>query len=133
MVADESRTDKTICLAVSPALKSFGICSRPRLFQVKQKVDDFNYQRKRQVGGHRLKGYSIDRKEVQANPVIGLDYVVARPRMKYYEEISAQVYKIYLQYIQRRHKMTSNQWQDNFCVSYSPPYRTYVCFLQIII
>ena len=99
VVADESRTDKTICLAVSPALKSFGICSRPRLFQVKQKVDDFNYRRKRQMVGHRLKDYSIDRKEVHANPAIGLDYVIARPRMKYYEEVSAQIYGIYLRYI----------------------------------
>lgn len=99
VVADESRSDKTICLAVSPALKSFGVCSRPRLFQVKQKVDDFNYQRKRQVLGHRLARYSTKRDEVENNQAIGLDYIIARPRMKYYEQMSAKIYGIYLRYI----------------------------------
>lgn len=99
VVADESRTDRTICLAVSPALKSFGICSRPRLFQVKQKVDNFNYQRKYRMVGHRLKGYSVNRKKVQSNQTIGLDYLVARPRMKYYEQLSAEIYGIYLRYV----------------------------------
>ncbi|MFK5706308.1 hypothetical protein ACI3E1_07705 [Ligilactobacillus sp. LYQ139] len=99
VVADESRTDKTICLAVSPALKSFGIPGRPRLGEVKRAVHAFNNQRKQRILGKQIKYYSIYQPEIQHNPAMGLDFIVAPPRMNLYEDVSAQIYGIYLQFI----------------------------------
>ncbi|MFK5675566.1 DNA methylase [Ligilactobacillus sp. LYQ60] len=99
VVADESRTDKTICLAVSPALKAFGVPGRPRLFQVKEIVRQFNHQRVQRVLGKRLIYSSIYRPDILHNPAMGLDFVVAKPRMELYEDVSAQIFGIYLNYI----------------------------------
>lgn len=99
VVADESRTDKTICLAVSPALKSLGISSRPRLFEVKQAINHLNYERQKMVFGHRLRYGSCSRKELVNNPALKINFKIARPRMKLYEQISAYIYSIYLRYV----------------------------------
>lgn len=91
-VADSSRTEKTICLAVSPALKSFGIGGRPRLFEVIQRINEVNRLR-----GN--KGQSNSLKELQASPELKVDYIVAPPRMAYYIDYSAKIYSIYLRYV----------------------------------
>ena len=99
VVADRSRTEKTICLAVSPSLKSFGIPGRPRLFEVVQKVHEINEARRRAVPGHSFAGASSDYHAVMENPALELDYIVAPPRMALYMEYSARVYEEYLKYI----------------------------------
>ena len=81
VVADESRTEKTICLAVSPSLKSYGIGGRARLFEVVQKVREINCQRLRQTPYHRFTGKSTDNTQIEKHPDWALDYLVAIPRM----------------------------------------------------
>ena len=98
VVADKSRTDKTICLAVSPSLKAYGISGRARLFEVVQRVREVNYQRK-QNAGWRFTGKSVFDAELKAHPDWELDYIVAPPRMAHYIEVSTQVYRTYLKYI----------------------------------
>ena len=92
VVADKSRTEKTICLAVSPALKCYGTGGRPRLFEVVQKVREANSRR-----GRRSKSYS--KKELDAHPELAIDYLVAPPRMAHYVRFSRRIYEIYLRYI----------------------------------
>lgn len=92
VVADVSRTEKTICLAVSPALKAYGLGGRPRLFEVIQKVREVNYRR-----GRRGKSYS--KKVLDAHPEVAVDYLVVPPRMAHYINYSTRIYKIYLRYI----------------------------------
>ena len=99
VVADKSRTEKTICLAVSPSLKSFGIPGRPRLFEVVQKVKEANNRRKWQAPNQTFTGFSDDSKELNANPALEIDYIVAPPRMAYYMEYSTRIYEVYLKYI----------------------------------
>ena len=99
VVADQSRTDKTICLAVSPALKGCGIPGRPRLFEVVQKVRQVNAQRQRVAPQRRFTGKSANAPELAANPALELDYIVAMPRMARYIEVSSQIYGIYLKYV----------------------------------
>ena len=99
VVADESRTEKTICLAVSPSLKACGIPGRARLFEVVQKVRQMNEQRKRYAPRHEFTGKSASVPELAANPALELDYIVAMPRMARYMEVSSQIYGIYLKYI----------------------------------
>ncbi len=99
VVADASRTEKTICLAVSPALKSYGISGRPRLFEVVQQVRDINALRLARLSGQGFYGASCDQAELNANPKLALDYLVAPPQMARYMEISARIYGIYLNYI----------------------------------
>lgn len=99
VVADESRTEKTICLAVSPSLKSYGIPGRPRLFEVVQKVKEANYAREWKTPGRRFSGSSDDDTELQNNPALAIDYMVAPPRMTCYMEYSARIYKTYLKYV----------------------------------
>ena len=99
VVADESRTDKTICLAVSPALKAYGIPGRARLFEAKQRIYDVNKERRKRAPGHKFTGKSIFASELAADPTLELDYVIAQPRMKYYMEYSSSVVEIYLRYI----------------------------------
>lgn len=94
VVADSSRTEKTICLAISPALKSLGVSSRPRLYEVIQKVRDLNRAR-----GYRFITKSYDLDEITCNPKIEIDYIVASPRMNKYIEYSTKIYNIYLKYI----------------------------------
>ncbi len=97
VVADSSRTEKTICLAVSPSLKSFGIPGRPRLFEVVQRVKEVNKERKNIA--KRLTGKSFDYRKLKKNPSLALDYVVAPPQMAKYMEKSTEIYNVYLKYI----------------------------------
>ena len=99
VVADESRTNKTICLAVSPALKSFGVPGRPRLFEVEQKVAEINARRAMKVPGHKLRGNCYVKSSLDKHPDYRLSYLVVPPRMAYYLEYSARIYEIYLKYI----------------------------------
>ena len=99
VVADESRTDKTICLAVTPSLKSYGISGRGRLFEVKQRVKEANAGRRHDAPGRRLEGSSHFFSELQANPNLAIDFIIAPPRMAYYMEYSTKIYSVYLKYI----------------------------------
>ena len=99
VVADESRTEKTICLAVSPSLKSYGIPGRPRLFEVVQKIKEVNAARQRNAPGRRFAGSSSDYNELKIHPDLAVDYIVAPPQMARYMEISTEIYNIYLKYI----------------------------------
>lgn len=98
VVADPSRTEKTICLAVSPSLKAYGIGGRPRLFEVVGRVREVNNERKSRVGWH-FSGKSSNDTELKNHPDWELDYIVAPPRMAYYMEVSSKVYQTYLKYI----------------------------------
>ena len=98
VVADNSRTEKTICLAVTPALKSFGIPGRARLFEVVQKVKDVNLERGREIKGD-FTGKSFDINELSDNKSLAVSYIVAPPRMAHYIEISTKVYQVYLKYV----------------------------------
>ena len=99
VVADKSRTEKTICLAVSPSLKSYGIPGRPRLFEVVQKIKEVNNTRRWKAPNHTFAGSSDDSTELNANPALEIDYIVAPPRMAYYLEYSTKIYSVYLKYI----------------------------------
>ncbi|NLW69783.1 MAG: DNA methylase [Eubacteriaceae bacterium] len=99
VVADESRTEKTICLAVSPSLKSYGISSRARLFEVNQRVNDINAQRKAKAPGRAFSGSSYDDNELKACDSLKLDFIKATPRMAFYLDYSAKIHDIYLEYI----------------------------------
>ena len=99
VVADVSRTEKTICLAVSPSLKSFGIPGRPRLFEVVQRVREINNQRRRNAPGRKLEGESYDYTELKNNSSLKLSYITAVPRMAHYMEYSTRIYNVYLKYI----------------------------------
>ena len=99
VVADESRTDKTICLAVTPSLKSYGISGRGRLFEVKQRVKEANNGRRHDAPGRKLEGSSHFFSELQANPNLAIDFIVAPPRMAYYMEYSTRIYEVYMKYI----------------------------------
>ena len=98
VVADTSRTEKTICLAVSPSLKSYGIGGRARLFEVVQKVKEINYVRQSNAGW-RTTGKTYDDTQLKAHPELLLDYIAATPRMSHYIEVSTKVYQTYLKYI----------------------------------
>ena len=99
LVADASRTEKTICLAVSPSLKSYGIPGRPRLFEAVQKVKEANALRRMKAPGQMLRGKTYDAKLLAKDPNLAIDYIVAPPRMAHYMEHSAKIYEIYLKYI----------------------------------
>ena len=99
VVADESRTDKTICLAVTPSLKSYGISGRARLFEVVQQVREANRGRLYDAPGHRFTGKSCFLSELKSDPSLEIDYLIAPPRMAYYMEYSTRIYEIYLKYI----------------------------------
>ena len=99
VVADESRTDKTICLAVTPTLKSFGISGRARLFEVKQRVQEVNADRKRNLRGREFAGSSHFYSELSKDPSLALDFIIAPPRMAYYMEYSTRIYEIYMKYV----------------------------------
>ncbi len=99
VVADESRTDKTICLAVTPTLKSFGIPGRARLFEVKQRVQEVNADRKRNLRGREFAGSSHFYSELSKDPSLELDFIIAPPRMAYYMEYSTRIYEIYMKYV----------------------------------
>ena len=98
VVADISRTEKTICLAVSPALKSFGIPGRIRLFEVNQKVRDINYERRMKIPAKQFWDKSCDIRELEKDPTLEMDFIIAPPRMTAYMKQSAAIYDIYLKY-----------------------------------
>ena len=99
VVADASRTDKTICLAVSPSLKSYGIPGRPRLFEVVQKVQQVNALRREKAPGKCFTGSSVFAPELDSDPSLSVDYIIAPPRMAAYMEHSAKIYSIYLKHV----------------------------------
>ena len=99
VVADSSRTEKTICLAVSPSLKAYGIPGRPRLFEVVEKVKQANALRREKAPGKEFTGKSCFADELAANPSLELDYIVAPPHMSKYMHYSTEIYKIYLRYV----------------------------------
>ena len=98
VVADQRRTEKTICLAVSPSLKAYGISGRARLFEVVEKVREVNTQRKWQAPGHQLTGSSWHDPDLRQSPELALDYIVAPPRMAHYIAWSTRIYQVYLKY-----------------------------------
>lgn len=98
VVADESRTEKTICLAVSPALKTFGTGGRPRLFEVVQKVREVNRLRRYYTPGKMFSGKSVSLSELNGSRFLAVDYITAIPRMALYMEYSSRVYSVYLKY-----------------------------------
>lgn len=98
VVADSSRTEKTICLAVSPSLKSYGIPGRARLFEVIQKVKEVNIERKRKAPNQTFTGSSYDNTAILKNPDLELSYIIAPPRMGFYMKYSTNIYNIYLKW-----------------------------------
>ena len=99
VVADSSRTEKTICLAVTPSLKSYGIAGRARMFEVVQRVRDVNRERVAKAPGRRFSGSSCDDGELKADPGLAVDYIVAKPRMALYKNTSVEIYRLYLKYV----------------------------------
>ena len=99
VVADPERTEKTICLAVSPALKACGVPGRPRLFEVNQRVREINRERKMKIPGGEFRGSSSNSRVLSEHPELELGFEIARPRMALYMEISTRIYDIYLKYI----------------------------------
>ena len=99
VVADASRTEKTICLAVSPSLKTYGIPGRARLFEVVQAVARINAERRRSAPGRRFRGSSSSHAALLADPSLELSYIVATPQMAHYMAVSGRIYGIYLRHI----------------------------------
>ena len=99
VVADSSRTEKTICLAVTPSLKSYGISGRARLFEVVQRVGEINAARRRRAPGGTFTGKSYSDPELKKNSALELDYIVAKPQMSHYIEMSTKIYDIYMKYV----------------------------------
>ena len=99
VVADESRTEKTICLAVSPSLKAYGIPGRARLFEVVQRVREVNLERRGKASGGRFSGTSCNALELAGHPELELAYIIAPPRMGFYVEYSTRIYSVYLKYV----------------------------------
>ena len=99
VVADMSRTEKTICLAVSPSLKAFGVPARPRMFEVMQKVNEANALRRFKAPGRKFTGKSTDANELKINPALEIDFIVSPPRMAQYMACSAKIYGIYLKFV----------------------------------
>lgn len=99
VVADAARTEKTICLAVTPSLKSYGVSGRARLFEVVQKVNEVNALRQQKAPSRTFSGASYDDTQLKTSPELSLDYLVAPPRMALYVEYSTRIYEVYLKYI----------------------------------
>ena len=99
LVADPTRTEKTICLAVSPSLKSYGISGRARLFEAVSRIKQDNAERREKAPSRRLIGKSYRQNELMANPTMAVDYIVAPPRMAHYMEYSTRIYQIYLRHV----------------------------------
>ena len=99
VVADASRTEKTICLAVTPSLKAYGISGRARLFEVVSRVKEINRTRQANAPSHILTAKSVDAPSLAADPNLELDYIIAPPRMAYYMRYSAKIYEIYLKFV----------------------------------
>ena len=99
VVADASRSEKTICLAVSPSLRAYGIPGRARLFEVVQKVKEINAERARKAPKRTFTGSSCNALELKASPALSLDFITATPQMSHYIENSTMIYQIYLKYV----------------------------------
>ena len=99
VVADVSRTEKTICLAVSASMKAYGLGGRARLFEVVEKMREVNYERHKAIGFRPFTGKSYLAKELAEHPDREADYIAATPRMAEYIRVSSQIYGIYLKYI----------------------------------
>ena len=99
VVADSSRTEKTICLAVTPPLKAYGISGRARLFEVVQQVKTENARRRGRLRGGDFTGKSCLASELNRDPHLALDYIVAQPRMAHYMDYSTRVYTVYTRYV----------------------------------
>ena len=99
VVADASKTEKTICLAVSPSLKTYGIPGRPRLFEVIQKVKEANYQRRRKAPNRTFTEKTYDNAALLSDPALEIDYIIAPPQMAKYMEVSTKIYEVYLKNI----------------------------------
>lgn len=98
VVADAARTEKTICLAVSPSLKAYGIAGRARLFEVVQRVEQVNAMRRQHASGRQLRGQSENADTLAAHPELALSFITAPPQMANYIRVSTQIYQIYLKY-----------------------------------
>ena len=96
VVADASRTDKTICLAVSPSMKAYGIGGRARLFEVVQRMREVNKERQFYAPKYKFTGKSFNDIELKAHPELAVDYIAAPPRMAFYIDYSTRIYKVYL-------------------------------------
>ncbi len=101
VVADEERTDKTVCLAVTPTLKAYGIGGRDRLFNVRRQVSKFNRDRNQKLKGQSFIGKTVDDVELKHNPMLEMDFVIAKPRMQHYMEVSTKIYQVYLKWISK--------------------------------
>ena len=123
VVADESRTDKTICLAVTPSLKSHGLPGRPRLFEVRQRVSEVNAGRRHRARG--LRGSSHSHAELQQHPEMALDFIIAPPRMARYMDYSTRIYNIYTKYISPEHIVVYSI--DEVFMDATPYLGTYGC------
>ena len=99
VVADASRTEKTICLAVSPSLKAHGVPGRARLFEAIQKVSEVNAIRREKAPKRQFSGKSYDDIQLKADPSLEIDFIIAPPRMGHYMECSSRIYGIYLQFV----------------------------------
>ncbi len=99
LVADPSRTEKTICLAVSPSLKAYGISGRARLFEALEQIRQANALRREKAPGRKFTGISFDARELERNPALEIGYIVAPPQMARYMDYSARIYEIYLKYV----------------------------------
>lgn len=101
VVADNRQTNKGICLAVTPPLKELGVKGRPRLFEVEEKVDEINIQRRKDNNNKALKGKSFNKLELEKDKSLELDYIVALPQMAKYIEFSSRIYKVYLKWFSK--------------------------------
>ena len=99
VVADAARTEKTICLAVSPSMKAYGIPGRARLFEVVQRIKEANTERRKKAPGRKFTGSSYLASELAEHPELEISYIIAPPRMAFYLEYSTIIYKIYLKYV----------------------------------
>ncbi len=99
VVADESRTEKTICLAVTPSLKSYGVSGRARLFEVVERVKEINADRRARAPGRRFTAKSFSDPELKSDPSLQLDFIIAKPRMAEYMRVSTEIFNIYLRHV----------------------------------
>lgn len=99
VVADPSRTEKTICLAVSPSLKEYGIKGRARLFEVVERIKELNRERRKKAPNHTFVAKSVNFLQLECCPEYEIDYIVAPPRMATYMQVSSKIYQIYLKYV----------------------------------
>ena len=125
VVADMSRTEKTICLAVSPSLKKYGVPGRARLFEVVQRVRDVNAARREKAPGRQFSGESSSEEELQADPALQLAYLVAPPRMAHYMAMSTRIYNIYCRFVAPEDIHVYSV--DEVFVDAAPYLKTYQC------